>query len=60
MISIIQSLYFRGPTNLKMVPDTWENMLQIKSTVKARLYTPMGPDTKVNVITVTFLVCRGS
>ncbi|KAM5154838.1 radial spoke head 1 homolog isoform 3-T3 [Callospermophilus lateralis] len=36
----------RGSTNLKMVPDTWENILKIKSMVKARLYILMGPDTK--------------
>ncbi|KAL4681602.1 hypothetical protein H8959_007079 [Pygathrix nigripes] len=36
----------RGPTNLKMVLDISENMLEIKSTVKALLYIQMDPDMK--------------
>ncbi|EAX09558.1 testis specific A2 homolog (mouse), isoform CRA_c [Homo sapiens] len=36
----------RGSTNLKMVLDISENMLEIKSTVKALLYIQMDPDMK--------------
>ena len=38
---------FRGSTNLKMVLGTSENMLETKSTAKARSSTQMDRDMKV-------------
>lgn len=58
LIWTVSSICFRGSTNLRMVPDTSENILKIKSMVKAPLSIQMGPDMKVTW-SLLFFVCTG-
>lgn len=55
LIGTVSSVCFRGSTNLRTVPGTSENMLKIKSTVKAPLSIQMDPDTKVIYITMKMI-----